>query len=182
MRALLALDVDVDVADHEGWRALTHAVRNARDPQKRLRADGASRASVGGADDDGGEGEGGVADDADDDADDADEHDDDDDDDDDDDQRGEGSRVSPAVRIKVIVDLLAAGAEVDTIDGDGRSALMLAAQLGHRAAAEVLLSAGADAALAGADGFSAIALAGRDLALQARRVLSSQTRPVCAPS
>ena len=56
---------------------------------------------------------------------------------------------------------LAAGAEVNTTDSNGRTALMLAAERGHHATVRALLDGGADAGRADRQGLTAVDLARR---------------------
>jgi ankyrin repeat protein len=60
---------------------------------------------------------------------------------------------------EVIELLLAAGAPIDAVDNRGRTALMIAAELGYGAIVDMLLARGADAAIADGSGKRAADLA-----------------------
>jgi ankyrin repeat protein len=68
---------------------------------------------------------------------------------------------------KVITLLIDRGARIDDQDDRGRTALMTAAELGHTAAAELLISRGANRSLQDKDGKTASDLT-RDEALRAK--------------
>ncbi len=63
---------------------------------------------------------------------------------------------------EIITLLIDRGAHIDDADNRGRTALMIAAAVGHAAAAELLLSRGANASLRDKSGKSASDLAAND--------------------
>jgi ankyrin repeat protein len=75
--------------------------------------------------------------------------------------------------VRTVARILEAGAEIDAVDNRGWSALMIAAQRGHRAVAELLLERGADPAIADGQGRRAADLAS-DEALQARLLAAAR--------
>ena len=67
--------------------------------------------------------------------------------------------VGTGAAVEVVELLLGAGASIDAVDNRGRTALMIAAELGHDAIVELLLDRGADRRIADKSGKRAADLA-----------------------
>ena len=90
----------------------------------------------------------------------------------------QGFRVAPPSTLTargghtaVALRLMAAGADVNAVDKDGETALMVAATAGHLPVIEALLNANADFSARGADGFTAFEIATRQKHHEITRIL-----------
>jgi ankyrin repeat protein len=75
---------------------------------------------------------------------------------------GHEDGVGARAAVDVVELLLDAGAPVDAVDNRGRTALMIAAELGHAPVVEILLARGADGSIADKSGKRAADLAANE--------------------